>query len=58
MSNSCTKFRVSCVSNHKKLNNCVLCFSVQGKSVERLGATVVLVGESYEEAQDYAKMRI
>ncbi|KAJ0020273.1 hypothetical protein Pint_32006 [Pistacia integerrima] len=29
----------------------------QWKSVERLGATVVLVGESYEEAQDYAKMR-
>ncbi|KAJ0084712.1 hypothetical protein Patl1_30521 [Pistacia atlantica] len=30
---------------------------IKWKSVERLGATVVLVGESYEEAQDYAKMR-
>ena len=30
---------------------------VQWKSVERLGATVVLVGDSYDEAQAYAKQR-
>ena len=30
---------------------------VQWKSVEHLGATVVLVGDSYDEAQLYAKQR-
>ncbi|GAB4833516.1 Threonine dehydratase biosynthetic, chloroplastic, variant 2 [Ancistrocladus abbreviatus] len=30
---------------------------IKWKSVERLGATVVLVGDSYDEAQSYAKMR-
>ena len=30
---------------------------VQWKSVERLGATVVLLGDSYDEAQAYAKQR-
>ncbi|KAK0606209.1 hypothetical protein LWI29_035211 [Acer saccharum] len=30
---------------------------IKWKSVERLGATVVLVGESYDEAQAYAKKR-
>lgn len=30
---------------------------IKWKSVERLGATVVLVGDSYDEAQAYAKMR-
>ncbi|CAN6464979.1 unnamed protein product [Victoria cruziana] len=30
---------------------------IKWKSVERLGATVVLVGDSYDEAQSYAKQR-
>ncbi|KAL9272381.1 Threonine dehydratase 1 biosynthetic, chloroplastic-like protein, partial [Drosera capensis] len=30
---------------------------IKWKSVERLGATVVLIGDSYDEAQEYAKMR-
>lgn len=30
---------------------------LQWQSVERLGATVVLVGDSYDEAQTYAKKR-
>lgn len=30
---------------------------MQWKSVERLGATVVLIGDSYDEAQTYAKRR-
>ena len=30
---------------------------VQWRSVERLGATVVLKGDSYDEAQSYAKLR-
>lgn len=30
---------------------------VQWQSVERLGATVVLIGDSYDEAQAYAKKR-
>jgi threonine dehydratase len=32
-------------------------FILQWRSVERLGATVVLVGDSYDEAQTYAKKR-
>lgn len=36
--------------------NC--CFhNLQWQSVKRLGATVVLVGDSYDEAQAYAKKR-
>jgi len=35
---------------------CTLIY-LQWKSVERLGATVVLVGDSYDEAQSYAKQR-
>lgn len=34
---------------------CIAC--LQWKSVERLGATVVLIGDSYDEAQTYAKKR-
>ncbi|MCI09215.1 threonine dehydratase biosynthetic chloroplastic-like, partial [Trifolium medium] len=30
---------------------------IKWKSVERLGATVVLIGDSYDEAQAYAKKR-
>lgn len=30
---------------------------LQWRSVERLGATVVLIGDSYDEAQAYAKKR-
>lgn len=47
----------------KKLNcDAVICMPVttpeiKWKSVERLGATVVLVGDSYDEAQAYAKKR-
>lgn len=35
----------------------VLVFIPQWKSVERLGATVVLFGDSYDETQAYAKQR-
>ncbi|CAN0879898.1 Threonine dehydratase biosynthetic, chloroplastic [Linum grandiflorum] len=31
---------------------------IKWKSVERLGATVVLIGDSYDEAQAYAKQRV
>ena len=36
---------------------CLFHINIQWKSVEELGATVVLVGDSYDEAQAYAKKR-
>ncbi|CAB4287291.1 unnamed protein product [Prunus armeniaca] len=37
--------------------NCSAVIAMPWKSVERLGATVVLIGDSYDEAQTYAKKR-